>query len=71
MAASEPVASGRGVTGHSDHGRDTYVPLWCKSYYSFLEGASSPDELVAAAAGYGLPGISLSDRDGWCWWCRY
>ena len=23
-----------------------YVPLWCKSHCSFLEGASAPEELV-------------------------
>lgn len=49
---------------HAGHGSTVYLPLWCKSYYSFLEGASAPDELVAAAAAYGLPGIALSDRDG-------
>ena len=27
----------------------SYVPLWCKSNYSFLEGASHPDELVEEA----------------------
>ena len=26
-----------------------YVPLWCKSNFSFLEGASHPDELVEEA----------------------
>ena len=42
----------------------TYVPLWCKSYYSFLEGASAPDDLVARAAALGLPAVALTDRDG-------
>jgi error-prone DNA polymerase len=42
----------------------TYVPLWCKSYYSFLEGASAPDELVARAAALGLPALALTDRGG-------
>ena len=28
---------------------DAYVPLWVKSYHSFLEGASSPEELVEEA----------------------
>ncbi|MEB3221078.1 MAG: PHP domain-containing protein, partial [Candidatus Sericytochromatia bacterium] len=40
------------------------VPLWCKSNYSFLEGASHPEELVEAAAALGLPGLALTDRDG-------
>ena len=41
-----------------------YVPLWCKSAYSFTEGASHPEELVARAAELGLPAIALTDRDG-------
>src|SRR6266540_1230205 len=41
-----------------------YVPLWCKSNYSFLEGASHPDELVDEAHRLGLPAIALTDRDG-------
>jgi error-prone DNA polymerase len=41
-----------------------YVPLWCKSNFSFLEGASHPEELVEAAHGLGLPGLALTDRDG-------
>ena len=42
----------------------TYVPLWCRSNFSFLEGASHPDELVHEAARYGIPAIALTDRDG-------
>jgi error-prone DNA polymerase len=38
--------------------------LWCKSHFSFLEGASSPDELVERAAQLGLPALALTDRDG-------
>ena len=41
-----------------------YVPLWCKSYYSFLEGASSPEQYVEQAARLGLPAVALTDRDG-------
>ena len=41
-----------------------YAPLWCKSYYSFLEGASAPEELVGRAAELGLPALALTDRDG-------
>ena len=32
-----------------------YVPLWVKSNYSFLRGASHPTELVARAHELGLP----------------
>ncbi|MBI4560093.1 MAG: error-prone DNA polymerase [Candidatus Hydrogenedentes bacterium] len=42
----------------------TYVPLWCKSAYSFLEGASHPDELVEEAYRLGIRSLALTDRDG-------
>ena len=42
----------------------TYVPLWCKSNGSFLEGASHPEELVEQAAALGLRAIAITDRDG-------
>ncbi|MGH7949349.1 MAG: PHP domain-containing protein, partial [Candidatus Binataceae bacterium] len=41
-----------------------YVPLWCKSNFSFLEGASHPDELVEEARRLGLSALALTDRDG-------
>ncbi|TVQ19394.1 MAG: DNA polymerase III subunit alpha [Spirochaetaceae bacterium] len=40
-----------------------YVPLWVKSNYSFLRGASHPAELVEHAARAGLPAIAVTDRD--------
>ena len=42
----------------------SYVPLWCKSNFSFLEGASHPDELVEEAQRFSLPALALTDRDG-------
>jgi error-prone DNA polymerase len=42
----------------------SYAPLWCKSNFSFLEGASRPEELVAEAHAYGLSHIAITDRDG-------
>ena len=39
-------------------------PLWVKSYHSFLEGASSPEELVEEAKKLGLSALALTDRDG-------
>lgn len=42
----------------------SYVPLWCKSNFSFLEGASHPDELVDEAYRLGMPALALTDRDG-------
>ncbi|HET6346235.1 MAG TPA: PHP domain-containing protein, partial [Myxococcota bacterium] len=41
-----------------------YVPLWVKSNYSFLEGASHPDELLEQAHSMGLPALAITDRDG-------
>ena len=41
-----------------------YVPLWCKSNFSFLEGASHPDEFVEEAHRLGFPSLALTDRDG-------
>jgi error-prone DNA polymerase len=41
-----------------------YVPLWCKSNGSFLEGASHPEELVEEAHRLGLRSIAITDRDG-------
>jgi error-prone DNA polymerase len=42
----------------------SYVPLWCKSNFSFLEGASHPDELIEEAQRLGLFALALTDRDG-------
>jgi len=38
--------------------------LWCKSGFSFLEGASQPEELVEEAQRLGLAALALCDRDG-------
>ena len=42
----------------------SYVPLWCKSNFSFLEGASHPDELIEEAQRLGLSALALTDSDG-------
>ncbi|HLM50932.1 MAG TPA: PHP domain-containing protein, partial [Solirubrobacteraceae bacterium] len=41
-----------------------YVELHCHSAYSFLDGASMPDELVAAAVDQGYPAMALTDHNG-------
>jgi error-prone DNA polymerase len=41
-----------------------YVELHAKSAFSFLEGASVPEELIAACAGLEMPAMALLDRDG-------
>lgn len=43
---------------------NSYVPLWTKSHYSFLEGASSPEEYIDACHAHGISCAVLSDRDG-------
>ncbi len=42
----------------------SYFPLWCKTNFSFLEGASHPDELVETVQAMGLKGLAVTDRDG-------
>ena len=44
--------------------QSSYAPLWCKSNFSFLEGASHPEELVEATERLGLAAIGVTDRDG-------
>src|SRR6478736_1945684 len=41
-----------------------YVELHARSAFSFLEGGSLPEALVMTAAGLGLPGMALLDRNG-------
>lgn len=42
----------------------SYAELVCRSHFSFLRGASHPEELVATAARLGLSALALTDRDG-------
>ena len=41
-----------------------YAPLWCKSNFSFLEGASHAEELVEEAHRLGMRSVAITDRDG-------
>jgi error-prone DNA polymerase len=41
-----------------------WAELHCHSSYSFLDGASSPEELVAEAAARGLAALAITDHDG-------
>jgi len=43
---------------------DRYAELHCHSYFSFLDGASSPAELVDEAVRLGLTGLAVTDHDG-------
>ncbi len=41
-----------------------YAELHCHSNFSFLDGASAPDELVERAVGLGLTGLAVTDHNG-------
>ncbi len=41
-----------------------YAELHCKSNYSFLEGASHPEELIKKAQKVGLSALAITDRNG-------
>src|SRR5689334_7150697 len=41
-----------------------YAELVCRSNFSFLRGASHPEELVAAAKALELSALALTDDDG-------
>ena len=42
----------------------TYVELHCHSAFSFLDGASLPDELVATAVALGYDALALTAHNG-------
>src|SRR5580693_9487922 len=41
-----------------------YVELHSRSAFSFLEGASLPENLIAACTNLNMPAMALLDRDG-------
>src|SRR6266508_5368150 len=41
-----------------------YAELHCHTNFSFLDGASHPEELVDEAARLGLAGLAVTDHDG-------
>jgi error-prone DNA polymerase len=41
-----------------------YIELRCRSAFSFLAGASLPEDLIEYAAMLGYPALALGDRDG-------
>src|SRR5438094_8840803 len=54
----DPEPSGEGVMD------DAYAELHCHSNFSFLDGASHPEELAEEAARLGLSALALTDHDG-------
>jgi error-prone DNA polymerase len=51
-------------TGRTGPAGPAWAELHCHSSYSFLDGASGPEELVAEAAGLGLQALAITDHDG-------
>src|SRR5690606_39203652 len=45
-------------------GASPYAELHCHSTFSWLDGASHPEELVTEAARLGLDALALTDHDG-------
>ena len=56
----EPPSGAVGPAGP----RVPYAELHCHSNFSFLDGASHPEELVEQAARLGLDALALTDHDG-------
>ncbi len=50
------------ATLHNGFRPDVFAELHCKSNFSFLHGASHPEELVAQAAELGYRGIAITDE---------
>src|SRR5206468_3762705 len=58
----KPIAGVRPPSGVRPH--VPYVELHAHSSYSFLDGASLPEELAVNAAELGYPALALTDHDG-------
>src|SRR5678816_4536351 len=63
---SRPEAGFAGREAKSEWLRESmsYVELHAHSAYSFLDGASLPEELVSRAAELGYDALALTDHDG-------
>src|SRR5919109_1304537 len=65
VATWSSTASPRTPAAGSSRGHDVgYVELHTHSAYSFLDGASEPEELAARAAELGYDTLALTDHDG-------
>ncbi|WP_125099957.1 error-prone DNA polymerase [Leucobacter chromiireducens] len=62
--ATPPPPSDASPHAQPDTPRVPYAELHAHSHFSFLDGASSPEELITEAAALGLDGIALTDHDG-------
>ncbi|MFV0307052.1 MAG: error-prone DNA polymerase, partial [Desertimonas sp.] len=62
----QPFEAPAGVPGAAQRHRGSvpYAELHCHSNFSFLDGASHPEELASEAARLGLEALALTDHDG-------
>ncbi|MBB73481.1 MAG: error-prone DNA polymerase [Planctomycetaceae bacterium] len=58
-----PSGPAQGTLKTSRRGRPRYAELHCITNFSFLEGASHPDELVERAGGLGYEALAITDRN--------
>src|SRR6266702_3743189 len=63
LAEAERARAEPGRTGPSP-AEPAWAELHCHSSYSFLDGASSPGELVDEALQHGLTALAITDHDG-------
>jgi len=49
---------------HVPYAHVSYAELHCRSNFSFLQGASHPEQLVEQAQSLGLEALALTDRNG-------
>ena len=59
----QPPAKRRAATPATSQPAGCYAELHCRTNFSFLEGASHPDELVNRAAELGLAALAITDRN--------
>lgn len=63
-ARAVPGTAVRGTAVPGTPDTTPYAELHCHSNFSFLDGASHPEELVEEAVRLGLTGLALTDHDG-------
>src|SRR5438132_11995048 len=62
--ATAPMPNGLSSASMTESMTSAYAELHCHSNYSFLEGASHPEELVARARDLEMPALAITDRNG-------
>jgi error-prone DNA polymerase len=60
----DPYRAPERIERHPEAGMVPYAELHCHTNFSFLDGASHPEELVAEAARLGLEALAVTDHNG-------